>query len=329
MKTVVKALFVVMALALGGAALSQGGTVLIYTSVPQDVIDVLQAAYERDNPGYSLDVFRGGTSEILTRVSAERQAGAIAADLIWVADPSEIIALKEEGLLLEHVSPETEALPADFRDPDNQYFAGRVLGIVIAYNTLMVDEENRPRGWGDLLEPRFEGQTGFPTPANSGASVVTIAALLGSPEFGEAFIASLGENGMRQLRNNGEAAQLTATGEIQAAVGLDFQIRALKEQGSPIDYVYPADGGVFIPSPIAIFNTSQNQETARHFVDYILSRQGQEILVQEANFIPARDDVQGPEGAPSPDLARLDIDPDFIAQNRERILEVFESNIRP
>jgi iron(III) transport system substrate-binding protein len=312
-------------LALGGAVSAQG-TALIYTSVPQDVIDVLQAAYERDNPGYTLDVFRGGTAAILARVAAERQAGAIAADLIWVADPSEIIALKEEGLLLEHSSPETEALPEDFRDPDNQYFAGRVLGIVIAYNTLLVDEP--PRGWRDLLEPRFQGQTGFPTPENSGAAVVTIGALLSSSDFGEAFIQALGENGMRQLRNNGEAAQMTATGELHAAVGLDFQIRALREQGSPIDYVYPADGGVFIPSPIAIFNTSQNQDAARHFVDYILSRQGQEILVREANFIPARDDVVGPEGAPSPDIVRLHIDPDFIAQNRERILEVYENSIQ-
>lgn len=320
------AVILVVTLWLAASANAQGSA-LIYTSVPQDVIDVLQAAYERDNPGYTLDVFRGGTSAILARVAAERQAGAIAADLIWVADPSEIISLKEEGLLLEHSSAETEALPADFRDPDNQYFAGRVLGIVIAYNTLMVPEDARPQSWRDLLEERFANQTGWPTPANSGAAVVTAAALMQSPEFGEEFIAALGDSGMRQLRNNGEAAQMTATGELQAAIGLDFQIRALKEQGSPVDYVYPNDGGVFIPSPIAIFNTSQNVEAARHFVDWVLSREGQEILVHEANFIPVRDDVAGPADAPQLDVARLTIDPDFIVANRERILEVYEANI--
>ncbi|MEX2535108.1 MAG: ABC transporter substrate-binding protein [Trueperaceae bacterium] len=317
------------ALAVAGAALAQGGTALIYTSVPQNLIDVLEAAFERDNPGYQLDVFRGGTAAILARVSAERQAGAIAADLIWVADPSEIIALKQEGLLLEHSSAETEALPAAFRDPDNQYFAGRVLGIVIAYNTLMVDGANAPQGWRDLLDPRFQGQTGFPTPANSGASMVTIGALLASEDFGEEFIAELGANGMRQLRNNGDAAQMTATGEVHASIGLDFQIRGLKEQGSPIDYVYPADGAVFIPSPMAIFNTSENQDAARAFVDYILSQEGQQVLVEEANFIPVRDDVTGPQGAPAADISQLEIDPDFIAENRERILELYESNISP
>jgi iron(III) transport system substrate-binding protein len=317
------------ALAITGAALAQGGTALIYTSVPQNLIDVLEAAFERDNPGYQLEVFRGGTAAILARISAEREAGRIAADLIWVADPSEIIALKEEGLLLEHSSAETEALPASFRDPDNQYFAGRVLGIVIAYNTLVVDEADAPQGWRDLLGPRFQGQTGFPTPANSGASMVTIGALLDSDQFGEEFITDLGANGMRQLRNNGDAAQMTATGEIHASIGLDFQIRGLKDQGSPVEYVYPADGAVFIPSPMAIFNSSENQDAAKRFVDYILSREGQQVLVEEANFIPVRDDVDGPEGAPSGDLTQLDIDPDFIAENRKRILELFESNIRP
>lgn len=313
-------------LALGTLVAAQG-TALIYTSVPQDVIDVLQAAYERDNPGYQLEVFRGGTAAVLTRIAAERQAGAIAADLVWVADPSEIIALKEEGLLLTHVSEETQALPAEFRDPDDQYFAGRVLGMVIAYNTLMVAEGERPEAWRDLLDPRFRDVTGFPTPENSGAAMVTVGALLQSPDFGEDFIRELGENGMRQLQNNGAAAQMTASGELHAAVGLDFQIRALREEGSPIDYVYPADGGVFIPSPIAIFDTSQNQDAARHFVDYILSARGQEILVTEANFIPARPDVEGPEGAPGADITQLPIDPEFIAQNRDRIVEVYTTSL--
>jgi iron(III) transport system substrate-binding protein len=313
-------------LALASLAMAQGAA-LIYTSVPQNVIDILQAAYERDNPGYRLEVFRGGTAAVLTRIAAERQAGAIAADLVWVADPSEIIGLKDEGLLLEHVSEHTQALPPEFRDPDDQYFAGRVLGMVIAYNTLMVDEADRPQTWRDLLEPRFQDVTGFPTPENSGAAMVTVGALLQNPEFGEEFLRALGENGMRQLQNNGAAAQMTATGELHAAVGLDFQIRALREEGSPIDYVYPADGGVFIPSPIAIFNTSQNQAAARHFVDYILSERGQETLVREANFIPVRQDVEGPEGGPAADITQLPLDPDFIAANRERIVEVYNTSL--
>lgn len=313
-------------MALGALATAQG-TALIYTSVPQNVIDILQAAYERDNPGYRLEVFRGGTAAVLTRIAAERQAGSIAADLVWVADPSEIIGLKEEGLLLEHVSEETQALPPEFRDPDDQYFAGRVLGMVIAYNTLLVTEQERPETWRDLLDPRFEGVTGFPTPENSGAAMVTVGALLQSPEFGEEFIRALGEHGMRQLQNNGAAAQMTATGELHAAIGLDFQIRALREEGSPIDYVYPSDGGVFIPSPIAIFNTSQNQAAARHFVDYILSARGQETLVREANFIPARQDVQGPEGSPAGDIVQLPIDADYISDNRDRILEVYTTSL--
>jgi len=302
---------------------------LIYTSVPQNVIDLLQDAYQTANPGYTLEVFRGGTSAILARVAAERQAGGIAADLIWVADPSEIVGLKAEGLLLEHISAETEALPAAYRDVDNQFFAGRVLGMVIAYNTLLVSEAERPTSWRDLLEPRFANMVGFPTPVNSGAAMVTVGSLLQNEEFGEEFFAALGANGVRQLQNNGAAAQVTASGEMMAAVGLDFQIRTLQAEGSPIAYVYPADGGVFIPSPIAIFKDAPNQAAARHFVDYILSAEGQSTLVREANFIPARNDIPVPEGVPDlSSIVMLDIDLDYIIANRERILEVYENNLQ-
>lgn len=310
-----------------GSATAQGRS-LIYTSVPQNVIDVLQEAYQIANPGYTLEVFRGGTAAILARVAAERDAGGIVADLIWVADPSEIVGLQNEGLLLEHVSPETEALPAAYRDANNQYFAGRVLGMVIAYNTLLVSEAEAPKGWADLLSPAFTGQVGFPTPVNSGAAMVTVAALLTSPNFGPEYLAALGANGARQLQNNGAAAQVVATGEMKVAVGLDFQIRALQAEGSPIDYVYPADGGVFIPSPIAIFAGAPNVDAAKHFLDYILSAEGQATLVEQANFIPARDDIPGPEGIGDLSaIVQLSFDVEYLIAERENIVEAYESNL--
>lgn len=304
------------------------GSSLIYTSVPQDVIDVLQDAYQRSNPGYTLEVFRGGTAAILARVAAEREAGGIVADLIWVADPSEIVGLQAEGLLLTHTSAETAALPENFRDPNNQYFAGRVLGMVIAYNTLMVNASEAPTSWADLLKPEFANQIGFPTPVNSGAAMVTVAALLSSPDFGLQYIEALGANGARQLQNNGAAAQAVATGELKVAIGLDFQIRALQAEGSPVGYVYPADGGVFIPSPIAIFTGSPNPDNARHFLDYILSAEGQATLVERANFIPARDDVAGPEGIGDiSGIPQLTADVNYLIAERENILVAYEANL--
>lgn len=307
---------------------AQTQTALIYTSVPQNVIDVIEAEYERANPGYQLDVFRGGTSAVLSRIAAEREGGGIAADLIWVADPSEIITLKNEDLLTPHTSAETEALPEAYRDADDMFFAGRVLGIVIAYNTAVLSAEEYPTTWRDLLGEAFSDMSGFPTPENSGASMVTVGALMASDDFGEEFLEQLGENGMRQVRNNGDAAQMVATGELAAAIGLDFQIRALMAEGSPVDYVYPEDGAVFIPSPIAIFADAPNPDAAKHFVDFILSQEGQQVLVREANFIPTRPDVEGPEGSPAEGLSTLDIDPIFISENRERILEVFNSTMQ-
>ncbi|RKX74789.1 MAG: hypothetical protein DRP87_16115 [Spirochaetes bacterium] len=68
---------------------------------------------------------------------------------------------------------------------------------------------------------------------------------------------------------------------------------------SPLRYVWPEDGAVFIPSPIAIFKDSKNSEAAKVFIDYIISREGQKTMVELGDFIPVRTDVDPPAGTPS------------------------------
>jgi len=90
---------------------------------------------------------------------------------------------------------------------------------------------------------------------------------------------------------------------------LDYMMRTRVRDGAPVDYVWPEDGAVFIPSPIGIINTSDNVETARVFVDFVLSAEGQRTMVELGDFIPIRADVQPPEGAPSLDeINAIDID---------------------
>jgi iron(III) transport system substrate-binding protein len=69
-------------------------------------------------------------------------------------------------------------------------------------------------------------------------------------------------------------------------------------KGSPINYVWPADGAVFIPSPIAILKDTKNLKAAELFVNYILSPEGQDAIVKVGDFYPVRSDVSAPAGAP-------------------------------
>jgi iron(III) transport system substrate-binding protein len=284
-------------------------------------MDTIKADFETKYPDITLDVFRAGTGAVMAKLAAEMEAGAIAADLLWVAEPSSYEELKDKGVLLQFTPAETEALPPGFRDPDGYYYAGRLINMIIGYNTAV---DPKPTGWEDLLDPAYEGKIGMATPIKSGAALATMAALTGHPDLGSSFYQDMADNGAVQLTSNGKVRDALATGELTVGIVLDYMIRGAKAKGSPVDYVWPEEGTVMIPSPIAIFNTSQNPEAAKVFVDYTLSKEGQTTLVELGNFIPVRADVDPPPDTPGmAEIKGIPVDWVSIKENTEELKNGF------
>ena len=77
--------------------------------------------------------------------------------------------------------------------------------------------------------------------------------------------------------------------------------------------------------PVAILKTARHADAARKFVDFVLSRKGQE-LVAKMGYIPGRADIALPEGYPSRDQIRLiPLDPATVLENAEAYKKEFAS----
>lgn len=281
--------------ALVGFGLAARENILLYTSVPIEIITRLQAAFEEEHPDIKLDIFRSGTGTIAAKIAAEREAGRILADLVWVADYTYLEDLKRMDLLYRYLPPEADNVPAALIDPDGYYAGGRVFTMVIAYNTNLVTDP--PRTWIDLLDPKWRGELVTGNPEYSGSNVVA-AAMLGL-EYGLPYFYGLRENNMAVVRGNSEAASAVIAGEYMIGLTLDNVVREQQGLGLPIDMVYPEDGPIFLLSPVGIMATSERLEQAKVFAGYILSVEGQQALVELGNYLPVRLDVEGPAGAPS------------------------------
>lgn len=298
------------------------GQFTLYTSVPQNIASRIEQSLAKRHPDLKVTIFRAGTGEVVAKLAAEHRAGAIQADVVWVAEPSTYEELKRQDLLLKFTPREADRLAAELKDPEGFYYAGRLINTVIIYNTNLV--RTPPQGWKDLLRPEFKDKVGLPTPAASGAAVAFVGALSKSPDFGYDYFRQLRANGAVQVRNNTEANQKVARGEHMAAATLDFMVRELKATGSPVDMVWPREGAIFTPSPVGIIRTSKNQEAAKAFVDYILSQQGQRDMVEVGSFLPVRDDVAPPAGAPKlSEVKRFSLDWKDITARTEEIKAQF------
>ncbi len=291
----VKKLLAVLILILGIIAFSKVQIVL-YTSVPSSIIAEVEKAFEKANPDIDLVVWRSGTSKVTAKITAELKAGGIRSDVLWTADPSYYLYLKEKGLLEKYVSPESKYVPAAFKDAEGYFVGTRIMAVTIAYNTDLLKKSDLPKTWKDLLEKKFKNSVISASPMYSGTSLVWLYAMV--KLYGWDFVERLADNGLTIVSSNKTVSQELAKGSYKMAIVLDYMIRGLKAKGSHVDVSYLDKNNVLVWSPIAIIKGTKHIEEAKRFVDFVISKEGQKILVKMGKLIPVRTDVDMPEGAP-------------------------------
>jgi len=296
----------------------------LYTSMQLDLVDPLVDHFEEVNPGITVDVFYSGAVEMAQRVWSEAEADEIRADVIWGADPSFAIQLKNQGLLMQYVSPNAAEVPDWLKDADGYFTAGRVYSMGFTYNTNLMSEDEVPRTWWEYLE--FGDKAAMASPLHSGTSFTTLAALVEDERYGWDWWETALNNRVNVLRGTGDVMTAVSSGEFPIIKGIDYVTGIHVEQGAPLAWVAPDDGVVAVQSPLAIPVSAPNPDNAKLFVDYILSKAGQEFLAKEGYLTPVRDDVAPPPGFPSAgEIQSLDIPYDAMTERGGQIREQFSN----
>ena len=297
-----------------------GGRTLLYTSVPQELATRFGDAFMKTRPEIKVEIYRAGSTEIGTKLAAEREVGGIRADLLWLADAPVYYELKAKGELLAYISPEAKHIPADLKDPNGYFTAGRLINMIIAVNQEVVPLKDAPKAWKDF--PDLGKKAVMGNPLYSGSNFVTVAAFVKQDGWG--WFERARAKGVAIVRGNSEAASALAGKEFGIAMTLDYIVSGLIKKGAPLAIVWPAEGAISVPSPIAIIKGTKNPDASKAFVDYVLSKEGQQFLVTQ-EVIPVRGDVNPPKGQPSASQIKfLPIPYEWAAENAAAIRERFE-----
>lgn len=289
---------------------AEPSSITLYTSEPQEKIDGIVAAFNEEHPSVTVEVFRAGTGDLTARIAAEEKSGEIGADLLLAADAPTFEAYAERDLLMQYESSENASIMQELIDPENFYVGTRLLPTVIAINTNEITEA--PSSWADLTDSAYAGKIAMPNPDVSGAAAFNAAVWLDEEALGLSWLEALAVNKPLILDSNGPVSQAVAEGSSPAGVVVDSLVRDLAAAGSPIAAVYPEEGVPFVSQPVGIFANTDEPEAAKLFVDFLISKKGQEVAVTQS-YLPIREDVASPEGAPeiasitflNPDLKKI------------------------
>ena len=275
-------LTLLLALSLAACTKKNEKTVWIYTSIYKDVSAPMEPNLTKQLPGVEFQWFQSGSENAAARLHAELSAGRTMADLVMTSDPAWYLELKQAGKLLPYTSPKAN-LPASFKD--EAFSIVRMPVAVIAYNANILKNEPSPMSWDDLKDPRWKSKISMASPLESGTSVTLVAQLAKKKSW--EYFAALRKNEILSAGGNSSVIQRMETGERPVGIVLLENVLEAQKRGSPIVPVYPKDGSVLVPSPIAILAETKQPELVKQIYDYFYSETMQDAVVAGRMYSPA------------------------------------------
>jgi putative spermidine/putrescine transport system substrate-binding protein len=203
---------------------------------------------------------------------------------------------------------------------------GLISPIGIGYRTDMV--KTPPKSWKDLWTNReFRGRTGLYSIQNTAGKMMLMLAskMYGSGirdiDVGFAKLAELG----RVMQTDFNMSTMLSTGEV-AIAPFDFgEIARLRRQGLPVDCIIPEEGLMMWDQTFSIPKGAP-KGPAHAYLDYVLSPEGQTMLMTEFLVSPVSRKVTVPENlkrdvpVSGNDMDRfIEWDWDFMNANAEAI----------
>jgi iron(III) transport system substrate-binding protein len=239
----------------------------------------LGKAFEAKYPGVAVRVERSGSERIYQRIGQEQQSRIYAVDVVNSADAAHFLDWKRKGWLAPHI-PEDVAkhFPIGQVDADGMYATMCSLLSVIGYNTRLVKREDAPKSFADLLDPKWRGKIVKAHPGFSGTILTTTFML--ARDLGWSYFKKLAEQRVLQVQSAADAPRKLVLGErTVTGDGADSVLVPLKEQGQPIEIVYPTEGSPVIPFESAVFRSAPNPNAARLFQSFLFSADMQQLLL--------------------------------------------------
>jgi iron(III) transport system substrate-binding protein len=234
--------------------------------------------FEAKYPGVTVRIERTGSERQFQRLAQEYSSKINAADVINASDAAHFVAWKRNGWLAPYV-PEDVAkfFAGEHRDADGLFASSRIYVVALAYNTSQVKPEDAPKGFMDLLHPKWLNRLVKAHPSYSGTIMTSTYQI--ARDLGWDYFEKLAKQKVMQVQSSVDPPNKVALGERAVmADGNDFNVILHKEAGRPVEIVYPAEGAPLIVCPNAVLKSAPNPNAARLFQSFLFSQEGQQQL---------------------------------------------------
>lgn len=308
------------------------GSITLYSPETPDLSKELAQKFEEVHGG-NVDVHYAGTNVLVNQMMAEKGSpqadvwyggggilpfeAAVEKDIItsYIPDSAEDWEVVENGIKMKH--------------EDGYYVGTEMFVLGFAYNTELVSEEEAPKTWEDLLDPKWEGKIQFPNPAASGTATLMVLSYMmqNGEEAGWEYFQTLADYANSIPDSGSGPTKGAALGEAHIAVGFDFMAYEHKANGETVDFIVPEKTPILV-NPATLVKDGPNPEGGKKFMDFMLSEDAQQIMA-DWHHIPINPDVESQTPLSVDNLKEnaVDLDIDWVNENYDRIRDEWKNKI--
>lgn len=257
--------------------------------------------------GISVELLEAKGGELTTKLFAERRAGLFLEDL-WLGGATTAITDLRPAGILAPLEP-MFVLP-ELTDPElikKTWWEGKLPWVdpehtifpFIAYasgqfmiNTTMV-KPGEVKGWKDLLDPKWTGKIIINDPTVSGSGALWHAVLV-HKIMGLDYMRELVKQQPIVLRDQRQQVEWVAKGKYAIAVSAkEDVVWEFTKAGAPLETIRPQEGMYITAGSGNVFllTKAPHPNTAKLFINWLLSREGQTIYSSSYGAQSARNDV--------------------------------------
>lgn len=285
------------------AAAKKEGQVTFYSSLDVPLINKLKVAFE-NKYGIKFNFLRLSSTVLFNRAVQEFDLGVNTVDVMESAVVAHFEDMKAKQMLQPFIPASMSLIrnPANY-DREHYWHAGRILLSSLNYNKDLLKGDMVPKTWKDLIDPKFKGKLMQGHMKGGGGSSPIIDFNL-VKMYGWQYFETLQKNDVLTLQSCVQF-DLLARGE-RLLIPCDFmQSYTARTMNLPIAAVLPQDGVFFYQGPAAVMAKAPHPNAAKVFLNWMLSPEGQTILVQGGIGMSALDTPEVKYPSDFPDLKSL------------------------
>ena len=273
-----------------------GPSITVYNAQHEELIAEIAPLFE-EKTGIEVKLRSGKDLELANQIVQEGDASP--ADVFLTENSPAMTLVDNAGLFTKVDQDSLDLIPEQYVPSDQNWLGFLARSTVMVYNKEAVDQQELPESILDLADPEWAGRVAFsPTGADFQAIVSAVVATEGE-ERARTWLQGLADNGT-VLENNLVVMEAVNAGEVDAGVIYHYYwYRDQKESGensddSDLHFFGDQDPGAFVSvSGAGVLASSEHQEDAQAFVNFLASEEGQQAIADSyALEYPLNPDVQ-------------------------------------